>query len=56
MYSIPFALCSTLVTYISSSKEEIRTYLFWDYPKHNDFICNGPIKDAHHIQGGGEEE
>jgi hypothetical protein len=39
MYSISFALCSTLVTYISSSKEEIRTYLFWDCPKHNDFTC-----------------
>jgi hypothetical protein len=32
-YPISFALSSTFVTYINSSKEEITTYLFWDFPK-----------------------
>jgi hypothetical protein len=42
---------STLVTYISSPKEEHTTYLFWDYPKVDLFFCDRPIKDAHHTRG-----
>jgi hypothetical protein len=52
LYPIFFAISSTLVTYISSPKEEHTTYLFWDYPKVDLFFCDGPIKDAHHTRGG----
>jgi hypothetical protein len=33
VFPISFALCSRLVTYAPSPKEEITTYLFWDCPK-----------------------
>jgi hypothetical protein len=33
LYPISFALSSTLVTYITSPKEEITTYLIWDCSK-----------------------
>jgi hypothetical protein len=37
------------ITYITSPKEDIRAYLFWDYLKPNLYIFgDGPINDAHH--------
>jgi hypothetical protein len=41
-----FALTSTFVTYITNLKEEVTTYLFWDYPRIL-FYFYGPIQDAY---------
>jgi hypothetical protein len=45
-YPISFALSFILVTYISSPKEEIITYLFWGFQK-LDFFHDGPMRDAY---------
>jgi len=52
LYPISFAISFTLVTYITSPKEEHTTYLFRDYPKVDLFFCDSPIKDAHHARWG----
>ncbi len=39
LYPISFAISSTLVAYITSPKEELTTYLIWDYPKVDLFFC-----------------
>jgi hypothetical protein len=49
LYPIPFAPSSTSVTYITSTKEEIATYILGDCPKLEYlFFGDGPIKAAHH--------
>jgi hypothetical protein len=50
-YPIFFAISFTLENlYIYNPKEEVTTYLFWDYLKHVfKKKIDGPNKDAHHI-------
>jgi hypothetical protein len=44
------SLYPTFKTSKYNPKEEVRTYLFWNYLKLDLFICfDGPNKDAHHI-------
>jgi hypothetical protein len=38
LYPKSFTLSYILVTYISSQKEKVTTYLFWDCPKYNYFV------------------
>ncbi len=47
-YPISFALSSTLVTYINSSKGVISTDVFWDCPSLMNSFDEGTIIDAQH--------
>jgi hypothetical protein len=47
-YPISFALSSTLVTYITSSKGVISTDVFWDCPSLMNSFDEGTIIDAQH--------